>query len=62
MGDFNFAPPYYYNSSNGIGMIKVGDNDNNLRGFVRGYEGIYSLDLSNSPIIATPTIGFRCAK
>ncbi|MDP3043112.1 MAG: NosD domain-containing protein, partial [bacterium] len=59
---FNIAPPYYYTSANGIGKIKTGDNENNLRGFVRGYDGIFSLDLSNSPATASSTIGFRCAR
>ncbi|MBU4257255.1 hypothetical protein KKC04_02485, partial [Patescibacteria group bacterium] len=61
---FNIAPPYYYyyTSENGIGKIKTGDNENVLRGFVRGYNGIFSLDLSNSPETASSTIGFRCAK
>ncbi|MCK4554136.1 hypothetical protein KAU19_04185, partial [Candidatus Parcubacteria bacterium] len=59
---FNIAPPYYYSSENGIGKIKTGDNGAGLRGFVRGYDGIYSLDLSYSPMMATSTIGFRCAR
>lgn len=59
---FNIAPPYYYTSANGIGRVRVGDNENNLRGFVRGLDGVFSLDLSNSPTTATSTISFRCAK
>jgi len=59
---FNIAPPYYYSSTNGIGTIKTGLSSNLLRGFVRGETGIYGLDLSNSPTMATSTIGFRCAK
>ena len=59
---FNIAPPYYYTSANGIGKIKTGDNGLGLRGFVRGYNGIYSLDLSHSPIDAMDDVGFRCAK
>jgi hypothetical protein len=59
---YNLVPPYYYTSANGIGRIKTGDNDTNLRGFVRGNGGIFSLDLSNAPTTATSTIGFRCAK
>ncbi|MDA3806276.1 MAG: integrin alpha [Thiomicrorhabdus sp.] len=59
---FNIIPPYYYSSENGIGMIKTGDNDQAMRGFVRGTNGVFSLDISNSPVIATSTIGFRCAK
>ena len=61
-------PPYYLDSSNGIGKFFTGqpanaDNpDRVLRAFVRGFEGIYSLDLSNAPTTATSTIGFRCAK
>lgn len=58
----NIAPPYYYNSDNGIGKIKTGDGNLILAGFVRGATGIYGLDLSNSPTTATSTIGFRCAK
>ncbi|MFH1745127.1 MAG: hypothetical protein ABH881_03090 [bacterium] len=65
----NIAPPYYYNSANGIGKIKSpalslsnGDNSNNLRGFVRGEIGLYDLNLSYSPTEATSTVGFRCAK
>ena len=59
---FNIAPPYYYNSSNGIGKIKTSDNENSLRGFVRGFDGIYSLDLSNPPTVTSDSIGFRCAR
>ena len=59
---FNIAPPYYYSSENGIGKIKTGDNGAGLRGFVRGYDGIYSLDLSYAPTAATSSIGFRCAR
>ncbi|MCK5416727.1 hypothetical protein KAI92_04855, partial [Candidatus Parcubacteria bacterium] len=61
----NIAPPYYYNSSNGIGGIMTGtatSTIDNLRGFVRGGFGVYSLDLSFSPTTATSTIGYRCAK
>jgi len=58
----NIIPPYYYSSTNGIGMIKTGDNELNMRGFVRGVNGVFSLDISNSPTTATSTIGFRCAK
>jgi hypothetical protein len=58
----NIIPPYYYSSENGIGMIKTGDNDQAMRGFVRGANGVFSLDVSNSPVISTSTIGFRCAK
>ncbi len=58
----NIRPPYYLSSDNGIGRVYTGDNDNLLRGFVRGKNGIYSLDLSYSPAAATSTIGFRCAK
>ncbi|MCX6796563.1 MAG: hypothetical protein NTW06_03635, partial [Candidatus Falkowbacteria bacterium] len=58
----NIVPPYYYNSDNGIGKIRTGNGDSILSGFVRGANGIYSLDLSYSPTTATSTIGFRCAK
>jgi hypothetical protein len=59
---FNIAPPYYYDSANGIGTIITGNNLNNLRGFVRGQSGVYGLDLSKSPATISDTIGFRCAK
>ncbi|MCP4583169.1 MAG: formylglycine-generating enzyme family protein, partial [candidate division Zixibacteria bacterium] len=59
---YNIAPPYYYSSDNGIGRIKTGDNGEVLRGFVRGASALYDLDLSYSPITATSSIGFRCAK
>jgi hypothetical protein len=59
---YRIAPPYYYSSANGIGRILTGDNSSNLRGFIRGEGGIYSLNLSYSPDTATSTIGFRCAK
>lgn len=59
---FNIAPPYFYDSSNGIGRIKIGDNTNNLRGFVRGETSLYDLDLSNAPTLVDAGIGFRCAK
>ncbi len=58
----DIAPPYYYSSANGIGRVKTGDSTLNLRGFVRGATALYDLDLSNSPITATSSIGFRCAK
>ncbi len=60
---YNIAPPYYYNSENGIGEIFIGTStESNLRGFVRGENAIFDLDLSHSPVEATSTIGFRCAK
>jgi len=60
---YNIAPAYYLtDEDNNIGLIKVGNSSNNLRGFVRGYNGIYSLDLSNPPTMATSAIGFRCAR
>ncbi|KKQ53758.1 MAG: hypothetical protein US83_C0009G0042, partial [Candidatus Falkowbacteria bacterium GW2011_GWC2_38_22] len=58
----NIAPPYYYTSENGIGRVMTGDNELNLRGFVRGATALFDLDLSNSPTTATSSIGFRCAK
>ncbi|MBU4375244.1 hypothetical protein KKH38_01945, partial [Patescibacteria group bacterium] len=58
----SIAPPYYYSSENGIGQIKTGDNNNEIRGFVRGANALYDLDLSNSFDTAIPTIGFRCAR
>ena len=62
---FNIIPPYYYTSANGIGGIRTGTASSStgyLRGFVRGANGVFSLDLSHSPTEATSTIGFRCAK
>ena len=59
---YNIAPPYYYSYDNGIGRIMVGENDYNLRGFVRGATAVYDLDLSHSPTEASDSIGFRCAK
>jgi hypothetical protein len=63
---FNIAPPYYYTDiDNGIGRIKTGiasSSPDYLRGFVRGENALYDLDLSYSPTDATSTIGFRCAK
>jgi hypothetical protein len=60
----NIAPPYYYNNNeNGIGRILTGTSTvSNLRGFVRGGSALFDLDLSHSPVEATSTIGFRCAK
>jgi len=56
-------PPYYLtDEANNIGKIKVGDSNDILRGFVRGANGVFSLDLSLSPTTATSTVGFRCAK
>jgi len=63
--DFDFSPPYYLTSANGIGKILTGLEENrtsSLAGFVRGQGGIYSLDLTNSPIAVSETIGFRCAR
>jgi len=59
---YNIMPPYFYNSANGIGRIKVGDNDSPLRAFVRGESSLFDLNSSYSPITATSSIGFRCAK
>lgn len=59
---YNIAPPYYYDSSNGIGRIKIQDNQNALRGFVRGETSLYDLDLSYPPTLVAEDIGFRCAK
>jgi len=58
------TPPYYLtDEANNIGKIKTGlSSSEALRGFVRGYNGIYGLDLSLSPTTATSTIGFRCAR
>jgi hypothetical protein len=63
--DFDFAPPYYLTSENGVGKILTGLSENrtgSLAAFVRGETGIYGLDLTHSPIEASETIGFRCAK
>jgi parallel beta-helix repeat protein len=59
---YNIAPAYYYSQENGIGQIMVGENDINLRGFVRGQTALYDLDLSHSPTETSNDIGFRCAK
>ncbi|MCK5211585.1 hypothetical protein KAJ89_02690, partial [Candidatus Parcubacteria bacterium] len=62
---FNINPPYYYNSENGIGRIKTitaSSTASYLSGFVRGQSALFDLDLSYSPIEATSTIGFRCAR
>jgi hypothetical protein len=58
----NIRPPYFLDSQNGIGLIKTGENYNIVRGFIRGTNGIYSLDLSNPPNMASDTVGFRCAR
>ena len=59
----NINPPYYYTAAqNGIGQLLVGTGDANLRGFLRGYNGLYSLDLSNAPTLQSPVVGFRCSK
>jgi|GEM_PF-3734167 len=56
-------PPYYMSDAeNGIGKIKTGESTANVRGYVRGVNGIYSLDLSHSPSEALAEVGFRCAK
>ena len=70
---FNVAPPYYYTSENNIGRILTGTASSSeqkfllptndyLRAFVRGENALFDLDLSHSPVEATSTIGFRCAK
>jgi len=62
---FNVAPPYYYTSENNIGRVKTGtasSSSDYLRAFVRGENALFDLDLSHSPVDATSTIGFRCAK
>jgi hypothetical protein len=59
---YRIAPPYYLDSSNGLGFIKTGASDDLVRGFIRGTNGIYSLDLSNPPTMASSTVGFRCAR
>jgi hypothetical protein len=58
----SIAPAYYLSSANGTGKILCGDNDANLRGCIRGYQGVYGLDLSNAPTAAKADVGFRCAK
>jgi hypothetical protein len=60
----NIAPPYYLSSDNGIGRIKTGlaDSGKGIRGFMRGFDGIYSLDLSYAPNETPEGAGFRCAK
>ncbi len=58
----SIAPAYYLSSANGIGKILTSDNAENLRGFIRGYLGVYGLDVSNAPTAAKADVGFRCAK
>ncbi len=58
----NINPPYYYASNMGIGQVKTGIASSSLHGFVRGENALYDLDLTYSPITATSTIGFRCAR
>jgi len=60
--DFDFSPPYYKTSADGIGKILTGELANGLIGFVRGFGGIYGLDLSHAPSEQSESIGFRCAK
>ncbi|MFA5359501.1 MAG: hypothetical protein WC349_00870, partial [Patescibacteria group bacterium] len=56
-------PAYYLTSSdNGIGKILTGAGDVPVRGFIRGFDGIYSLDLSHSPAEQNNNVGFRCTK
>jgi len=58
----NIAPDYYLtDAANHIGKIYVGSGAG-LKGFVRGFSGIYGLDLSHAPAEKSETIGFRCAK
>jgi hypothetical protein len=58
----DIMPPYYLNSTNSIGQILLGSGADNIRGFVRGYNGIFSLDVSNPPTAAKADVSFRCAK
>ena len=58
----DIEPPYGYSSANGIGTILTGDNSETNRGFIRGANGLYSLDLSQAPTYKASTTGFRCAK
>ncbi|MEA3450123.1 MAG: hypothetical protein U9Q85_04100, partial [Patescibacteria group bacterium] len=61
----NINPPYYYSSEMGIGKIKTGLVSSStpvLRGFVRGESALFDLDLTHSPVGATSTVGFRCAR
>jgi hypothetical protein len=56
-------PPYYMSDAdNGIGKIITGESTANVRGYVRGENGIYSLDLSRAPSEVMAGVGFRCAK
>ena len=58
----NIAPDYYLTDlNNNIGKIYIGSSAG-LKGFVRGFTGIYGLDLSHSPSEQAAEIGFRCAK
>jgi hypothetical protein len=56
-------PPYYMtDTDNGIGKIMTGETGGNVRGYIRGLNGVYSLDLSHAPTESLPEVGFRCAK
>ncbi|MEK7202730.1 MAG: hypothetical protein AAB653_00205, partial [Patescibacteria group bacterium] len=58
----DFAPDYYLtDQNNNIGKIYIGSAFG-LKGFVRGFGGIYGLDLSHAPDEQSVDIGFRCAK
>jgi hypothetical protein len=58
----SIAPDYYLtDANNNIGKIYVGTGSG-LRGFVRGANGIYGLDLSHTPAEQSAEIGYRCAK
>jgi len=60
----NIIPPYYLdNATNGIGLVYTGaPESSSQRGFIRGENGLFGLNLSYSPQTATSTVGFRCAK
>ncbi|MFH1233279.1 MAG: hypothetical protein V1649_01350 [Patescibacteria group bacterium] len=58
----DLAPDYYLtDQNNNIGKIYIGSQPG-LKGFVRGFDGIYGLDLSRKPDEKSSEIGFRCAK
>ncbi len=58
----SLAPAYYLtDQNNNIGKIYIGSSPG-LKGFVRGANGIYGLDLSHAPSEQSASIGFRCAK
>jgi hypothetical protein len=58
----DIEPPYGLGSANGVGQIKTGFSGGATRGFIRGFGGLYGLDLSHEPGYVAADLGFRCAK